>query len=140
MTSPALPHVPGILGHVVWILASIVSYGMLLGLYAGSLGAVVIMPLLVLTFGAIYAVPVGVVGALITSLACRSVADQVVHVAVACACGLVGGAFVWGVFFHSWPFGTPAVLVAVAAGTGRATVIPLVNRRRDRSPFRGVSP
>lgn len=125
------PHTPGLLGHVVWIAVSLVTYGVLLGMYAGAgLQGLVAVPLLVVIFGWPYAVPIGAVGAFAVYLLCRSVPEQSVHVVAAGASGLVLGALFWAGLAHTWSFGPQAVQVGVAAGAGRAAVIPLVRRRR----------
>jgi hypothetical protein len=125
------PHTPGVLGHVVWIALSTLLYGPLLVVgTGGDVVEAVVATFFVVAFGWIYAVPVGVLGALAVDLTCRSVPRQGVHVVAAAVAGVVAGALFWGTIGESTPFGPPALLVGVAAALGRAAVVPLVDRRR----------
>ena len=79
--------------------------------------------------GAVAAGVFGALGAFAVYVFCRSVPEQSVHVFVAAACGLVAGALFWGGIGGTWSLGA-AVPVGIAAGAGRAAVVPLVHRRR----------
>jgi hypothetical protein len=155
---------PGFGGYLLAYAASVLAYGVLMGLQVLALGTDVLLSvvyaILVIGVGAVVGLPFALVLIPAVHLACRTVRNQAVHVAAAGFAGLSAGAAVWGFtvvgmnsngsFTASWEFvpsrwssgATLGAILAlgIATAIGRSAVIPLVLRRRNRATVEMVWP
>jgi hypothetical protein len=131
------PNTPGSLGYVLGALASFVCCTPLLLVPAlfdgGSIGDAIMYFPIGLVIVAVCGSPVAVAGVVVVQVLCSRVDAQLPHVLVA---GLAGFGFTL-LYVRAFGVDDPglatvvlAAVVAVAAGFGRAAVIPLVESRR----------
>ena len=122
------PGSPGVGGYALSVAVSLVVLAVAVAVVdavqTGTWDGVPTVVAVVLLFGLVPAVVLGVLGTALVHLLTRRTAAQGWHVAAAALVGLVAGSAVFG---REWTF---PLLLALATGVGRLSVVPLARTPR----------